>query len=187
VVEVSRNVAVLLGRAAPFAVAAVLVVFGFYTRHTWISHPDARLSRPIAALPLLAIEPAIPRRRTLRSDPIDAPHLPKNPCATGIQARGAGEGKQDAVDKARLEATQQNGEEIRHLKDQILADASKITKLQSDSVVSSTLSLSPNARLPFSRRSGPRPRPAPTVRRRSVSAPLTKTSSPPRSRTPISL
>ena len=55
------------------------------TRHTWIFRRDARLSHPIAALRLLAIEPAITRRRALLSSTSDAPRLPKNPCATGIQ------------------------------------------------------------------------------------------------------
>jgi len=56
------------------------------TRHTRIFRRDARLSRLIAALRLLAIEPAIPRRRALLSDAVDAPRLPQNPCATGIEA-----------------------------------------------------------------------------------------------------
>jgi hypothetical protein len=44
-----------------------------YTRHTWILRRDAR-SCPIAALRLLATEPAITRRRALLSGTIDAPH-----------------------------------------------------------------------------------------------------------------
>jgi hypothetical protein len=55
-----------------------------YTRHPWIFRRDARPSRPIAASRLLAIGPAIARRRALRSDTIDAPRLPKKPCAMGI-------------------------------------------------------------------------------------------------------
>ena len=54
------------------------------TRHIWIFRRDARLSHPIAALRLLAIEPAITRRRALLSGTIDAPRLPQNPYATGM-------------------------------------------------------------------------------------------------------
>ena len=54
------------------------------TRHMWILRRDARLWHPVAALRLLAIEPAIPRRRSLLSGAIDAPRLPKNPHATGM-------------------------------------------------------------------------------------------------------
>ncbi|MGD8206592.1 MAG: hypothetical protein PVH47_00805, partial [Thiohalocapsa sp.] len=48
----------------------------------------ARLSRPIAALQLLAKGPAIPRRRALLADTMDAPRLPKNPGVTGIDGNG---------------------------------------------------------------------------------------------------
>jgi hypothetical protein len=43
-----------------------------YSRHTWILRRDARRWRPIAALRLLPVGPAMPRRRALRSRPIDA-------------------------------------------------------------------------------------------------------------------
>ena len=49
------------------------VVRGVDTRHTRIFRREARLSRPIAALRLLPIEPAITRRRALLSGTIDAP------------------------------------------------------------------------------------------------------------------
>ena len=55
-----------------------------YTRHKQVFRRDARSRRPPAALRLLAIGAAMPRRRALPANARNAPRLPENLFATGI-------------------------------------------------------------------------------------------------------
>ena len=55
-----------------------------YTHPESVYRRDARLSRSPAALRLLAIGAAMPRRRALPANPSDAPRLPQNLFAMGI-------------------------------------------------------------------------------------------------------
>ena len=74
----------------------------WHTEHTWVFRRIARPAHAGAALRLLAVVAATPRRRALPQRTRDAPCFPKNPRALGIAVEEAIVVGIHALGKARL-------------------------------------------------------------------------------------